>query len=320
MLTITHTAEAGTLIEGTARGDGTAQILKANGWRWGRSISAWFVPASRDHHPKSWIIDRTTAALRAAGFEVAHEIDDTWRPTEQVEADKLARQAARVEALDAKADRKANAAEAAWQRHERDAAALPEGGEPIHVGHHSEGRHRRAIARAHDSMRASIDAANDAERAADRANAAAHTTDARYSASTVANRIKKIGADIRRLQRAIDEPHYDPQRGYVHATDEQKAARGTRLDPRIAELRDQLAYWTRVRDEQVATGAATNYTREQIHPGDAVKVHGHWRRVVRANPTTVSVESGFGWTDKATYAAIDDHRTAAQVATAAATQ
>ena len=154
----------------------------------------------------------------------------------------------------------------------------------------------------------------------DRANAAARTTDARYSASTVANRIKKIGADIRRLQRAIDEPHYDPQRGYVHATDEQKAARGTRLDPRIAELRDQLAYWTRVRDEQVATGAATNYTREQIHPGDAVKVHGHWRRVVRANPTTVSVESGFGWTDKATYAAIDDHRTAAQVATAAATQ
>lgn len=319
MLTITHTPEAGTLIEGTARGDGTAAILKANGWRWGRSIAAWYIPASRDHHPKRHVIDRTTAALRAAGHEVAHEIDDTWRPTEQVEADKIARQAARVEALDAKADRKQDAAAAAWQRHERDVAALPEGGEPIHVGHHSEGRHRRANARAHNSMRASIDAANDADRAADRANAAAHTTDARYSAATVANRIKKIGADIRRLERAIDEPHYDAERGYVHATEEQKAARHVRIDPRLAESRDRLAYWTKVRDEQVAAGNATNYTREQIHPGDAVKVHGHWRRVVRANPTTVSVESGFGWTDKATYAAIDDHRTAAQVAAAAAT-
>ena len=40
MLTITHTPEAGTLIEGTSRGDGTAEILKASGWRWGRSIGA----------------------------------------------------------------------------------------------------------------------------------------------------------------------------------------------------------------------------------------------------------------------------------------
>jgi len=31
MLTITHTHAEGTLIDGTDRGDGTAEILKANG-------------------------------------------------------------------------------------------------------------------------------------------------------------------------------------------------------------------------------------------------------------------------------------------------
>jgi hypothetical protein len=33
MLTITHTHAEGTLIDGTSRGDGTAEVLKANGWR-----------------------------------------------------------------------------------------------------------------------------------------------------------------------------------------------------------------------------------------------------------------------------------------------
>ena len=106
MLTITHTHEAGTIIDGTSKGDGTAEILKANRWRWGRSIGAWFVPNSRDHLPKSALIEGTAAALREAGFEVTTEIDATHRSTAEVEAGKIERQAARVDALDAKAERK----------------------------------------------------------------------------------------------------------------------------------------------------------------------------------------------------------------------
>ena len=48
MLTITHTHEAGTLIEGTTRDDGSSAILKANGWRWGRSIAQWYLPHTRE--------------------------------------------------------------------------------------------------------------------------------------------------------------------------------------------------------------------------------------------------------------------------------
>lgn len=38
----------GTLIEGTSRNDGTAEVLKSCGWRWSRNLGAWFVPQSRD--------------------------------------------------------------------------------------------------------------------------------------------------------------------------------------------------------------------------------------------------------------------------------
>ena len=95
-LTITHTHAEGTLIDGTSKGDGTADVLKANGWRWGRSISAWFIPQSRDRLPKLGTIERTTTALHAAGFTVTTSLDSNHRPTAEVEAGKMQRQADRV--------------------------------------------------------------------------------------------------------------------------------------------------------------------------------------------------------------------------------
>lgn len=308
MLTITHTHEAGTIIEGTAKGDGTAPILKANRWRWGRSIGAWFVPNSRDRLPQDHIITRTAAALQAAGFELALEIDRTTRSAADVEAGKIARQEDRVEALDAKADRKTAKADALWEAHERDVSRLPEGGEPIKVGHHSEGRHRRAIDKAHSSARRGIQAHHDAEEAARRAAAASATTDARYNPVTVANRIKKLEADIRRLERETVADVYDTTTGYRPATDEEKARRAAHYAPKLDELRDHAAYWTQVRADQIAAGTATGHSRETIKKGDHVKIRGHWREVVRANPKTVSVTTGYSWTDTADYAEIQDHR------------
>jgi hypothetical protein len=101
-LTITHT-HAGTLLDGTSRGDGASDALKAAGWpvsrwRWGRSIGQWFVPNSRDKRADTFLIEKTKTALEAAGFEVAVEIDNEYRDTATVEADRAERQEARVEA------------------------------------------------------------------------------------------------------------------------------------------------------------------------------------------------------------------------------
>ncbi|WP_104131230.1 DUF3560 domain-containing protein [Cryobacterium sp. M91] len=307
-LTITHTHAEGTLIDGTSTGDGTAEVLKASGWRWGRSISAWFVPQSRDRLPKLHLITRTRVALETAGFSVETVIDSTYRPMAEVEAGKIVRQAERVDALTAKAERKSRADEAAWTRARAAHDRLPEGGEPIKIGHHSETRHRNAIARADRAMRTSVEANADAATARARADTATHTTDDRYRPVTVANRIETIGAELRKLERRIIAPRYDEARGYVDATDAEKQARAYHLAPHLGEKRDQLAYWEAVRAAQIDSGTATGYDRTNVRKGDRVKIRGQWRDVVRVNVKTVSVTIGYSWTDTAPYAEIQQHQ------------
>ncbi|WP_372436758.1 DUF3560 domain-containing protein [Rhodococcus erythropolis] len=84
----------------------------------------------------------TADALRAQGFEVEISIDATARPAVEVEADRIDRQAERVAALEQKAERRSDRAEQAWKAEHRAVEALPPGGEPIKIGHHSEQRHR----------------------------------------------------------------------------------------------------------------------------------------------------------------------------------
>ncbi|MGL3808156.1 DUF3560 domain-containing protein, partial [Paeniglutamicibacter sp. R2-26] len=316
---ITHTHEAGTLIEGTTKGDGSAEVLKANGWRWGRSIACWFVPMSRDRMPKLYKIEGTATALRAAGFTVETEIDQSLRITAEVEASEMERQANRAEALETKAQRKSEAADAAQALADAAGNALPWGGEPIKIGHHSENRHRNAIEKAHRKMGQAIEADAEAEEAKRRAESAAHTTGARYSVQTVANRIKKLEADARATQRNIDgrREWIKDENGRDILSPEPIGASGAyreRLETRLAEQNDQLTYWKQVRAEQIAAGKATNYTRETIDKGDYVRYRFGWVEVVRANAKTVSVKTPYTWTDKIEYEALIDHKTAAEYA------
>lgn len=66
-LIITHTEAEGTRLAGTSRGDGSAEIAKALGWRWGRSLGAWYVPRSRDQLPKRKLISATVEPSSGPG-------------------------------------------------------------------------------------------------------------------------------------------------------------------------------------------------------------------------------------------------------------
>ncbi|BDZ44034.1 hypothetical protein GCM10025865_33770 (plasmid) [Paraoerskovia sediminicola] len=258
------------------------------------------VPTDRDHR-------RRPARRRPRGHR-----PDRRRPRETatVEADRVSRQAGRVDALAAKADKKHAAAEAAWTRHTADVERLPPGGEPIKLDHHSGARHRRDVERAHRSIGAAVRAGDDAEEYARRAAAATHTTGARHNPVTVANRIKALAADIRRLERQVVADTYDRETGYRPATDDEKEARRARLAPRIDQKRDQHAYWVQIRAEQQATGHATNYSPANVRKGDAVKIRGSWHRVARANQKSVSVETEYSWTDRAPWHEVQDHKPA----------
>ncbi|MBM3714628.1 MAG: DUF3560 domain-containing protein [Actinobacteria bacterium] len=106
--------------------------------------------------------------------------------------------------LSRRANRRAADADAADAAARRALDRLPEGGEPIKVGHHSEGRHRSAIAKADVAMGRSVEADREATRACARADVAAKTTDTRYAPGMVARRIERIATDIRGYTRKIE--------------------------------------------------------------------------------------------------------------------
>lgn len=202
-LAITHAAAEGTLIDGTSKGDKSIPVLKSNGWRWSRNLGAWYVPRSRDTAPKWHVINATAEALRSAGFTVDIEVDDTYRPTTEVEADKIARQEDRVDALTDKAHTLAAREEAADQRAHELADRVPFG-QPILVDHYSAPRMRKHYEKVHKASRDALDAYRATQRAAGRADVAAKATEHRYHPNVVARRIEKLKADQCRTQRAID--------------------------------------------------------------------------------------------------------------------
>lgn len=263
-LTITHSPAEGTLIEGTSRGDGTAEILKTNGWRWSRQLGAWYVPQSRDHAPRTWVLDATAKALRTAGFDVEVTISTERRDIEEIEADKAERSARRADRLQERADKHHQVAGRLHDRADAMASRIPLG-QPILIGHHSETRDRRYRGRIQDTFRKAYDeqTAGDADQRAAQA-AAAHQR-GRYSAITVANRIERLEAELRAAER-------------IGATGQ------------AARLTEELDYWRNVRVGQIERGEAVVYDATSVRPGDYVRAGSSWYLVVRSNKRTVSVQ------------------------------
>lgn len=310
MLTINHTEAEGTMIDGTSRGDGTGEILKAQQWRWSRNLGAWYIPRSRDVAPKIARINATRAALEAAGFNVTVTIQAGVRGMAESEADRAQRQADRVDALDAKVERKTAEEDAADRRAHELANRYPMG-QPILVGHHSEGRHRRDLARTQAASTAAVEAYRETQRAKARADAARSTTDSRYNPGRIARRIDTLEADLRRAQRARDGVTQSLRTneagklelGNFPATGDYRAE----LDDSIERLTTQITYWKDVREAQEADGKKL-YTRADIKPGYHVQVCGRWWKVKRVNAKSVSCETEYSWTDTVKYDSISSAR------------
>ncbi|WP_039828107.1 DUF3560 domain-containing protein [Nocardia testacea] len=323
MLTISHNAAEGTLLTGTSRDDGTYEVMRAirdrvGHWKWARSLQCWIVVSSRNRQPKDYHINAAAKMLREAGFEVEVKIDRSVQDTAEAEAQRAGRQDDRVAALAAKAERRAGQAEAAEQAHQRAHEALPPGGEPIKVGHHSEHRHRRAIEKSWNALGKSVEAHKAAELAADRADAATRTTGHRYNPVTVGNRILSLEAEQRSDQRILD----GGKRGRAPYVTEVKPASGAyreRVQARVDQRASDIEYWKAVRAEQIANGEATGYTKADIAKGDYIRYrHGSWHKVVRVNGKSVTVESLYieGCTGTVPYHEIRAHKSADQMAAA----
>jgi hypothetical protein len=295
VVTITHTHLDGTLVDGTARGDGTAEILKTHRFRWFPSVKMWGIPQSRDRLARRAQITAAANALRGAGHEVSVVIDDTPRDIAQVTVDRRARLDERRQALESKSARKRASALAHLAEADRIAGLRPLG-QPILLGHHSEPRSRadqRRIERNMDAFSAKYRRSKElARRASVVGNAAAYGE----RPDVIIRRIATTEAELRRLHRSLAR---DAARRQRHARQPDKAdieeleARSVILKHRLEADRAAL---------QAAEGAGyRRYTQADIHVDDRVRTRSGLRTVVRVSAKSVSVETPYSWTDRVSY-------------------
>ncbi|MEU0181446.1 DUF3560 domain-containing protein [Streptomyces sp. NPDC006207] len=279
-ITINHTRAEGTLVDGSSKGDGVYQLMSPYGFRYSRTLGQIYLPHSRDKRAQTWRIDSARDALKAAGHTVTVEIDETQaRSFAEAEEERNERAVDRALSFGERAGRAASQSEADWAAGRRLGQVLQ--GEPIKVGHHSEGRHRRDLARMDTLARRSIDGQKKADYLQGRADASAHYEQHRTNPARTLRRIEKLQADVRgneREQQRAREVNAAPS--YIEE-----------LERRHAEYTEQIAYWQAIVDQAVEEGFKV-WGKGDFTKGDFVRVGGRWYEVLRVNTKTLTVPGG----------------------------
>ena len=297
-LVIKHTHQDGTLIYGSAKGDGVYDALRnagmtRGGWKYMPSIKMIGIRQSRDQLAKRWLISEAARVLRAAGFTVAIAIDDTPRDVAQVKADRAERLDDRYEALTAKAAK--NAAEGEGRRARADQIAQRfEGGQPILAGHHSERGARADAKRIDQHDRAAREAFGRAERASAAAAVVGAADAYRERPPVIIRRIDHLEAELRQTMHRINgtRPANDWRGAYGPAPMPATGERLEALNARKAFLEHQIAADREALAAHEASGY-TRLTRETVHKGDSVTWStrpGQSATVTRVNPKTVTLD------------------------------
>lgn len=238
-IVIRHTHEDGTTVEGSAKGDGVWEALRPLGWTYRRTPGI-FIRGSRYKGADRWKINRAAEAVRALGLSCAVVIEEGMSFAE--------REAARVDAAEERAERSEDRAgrAAASSQSARDASdRIGERfwmGQPILVGHHSEGRARRDQERMHNAMRKSIAEGERAGYWASRAAAADAYERYRKNPGRTLRRIEKLEAERRGVLRERDGVDDNGRRADVWRR-EPSEARREELTRRLAEYDEELTYW-----------------------------------------------------------------------------
>ncbi len=301
---ITHTRREGTLIDGTSRGDGSADILKLREYgrtqrqpfRWSRNLDCWYLPHSRDHATYTPSLELLAQRLRDAGLDATLTIDNADRRTfAEAEQGREDRAEARADRFEGYADNAARNSQAAWKS-AHDISERFEFGQPILVGHHSEGRARRDRARMDTSMRKSISEGDRAQHWADRQKAAASYEQFRTNPGTTLRRLDRLRAD---LGAVVKWQRGESAKGYT------RNPANPELTIEHEELTEEIAHWEQVIKDAEAKGFKV-WTRADFKRGDFALHRGTWYEILRVNPKSVTIRHIFNGTGKMVVRATDD--------------
>lgn len=86
-LSMEHTEAEGILLQGTSRGDGSAEVVKGLGCPGAGASDPATCPEARDVPPRRPLIDTTVQRLREVGHEVEVSIDTTLQDRGEGAAD-----------------------------------------------------------------------------------------------------------------------------------------------------------------------------------------------------------------------------------------
>ncbi|WP_411143128.1 DUF3560 domain-containing protein [Streptomyces sp. x-80] len=284
---ITHTRREGTLIEGTSRGDGSAEILKLREYgrtqrqpfRWSRNLDCWYLPHSRDHATYTPSLELLAQRLRDADFDVTLTIDNADRRSfSEAEQDREEKAEGRAERFGGYADTAARNSEAAWKKSHEISERFAFG-QPILIGHHSEGRARRDHARMDNAMRKSIGERDRAEHWTGRAQAAANYEQFKKDPGRTLRRLDKLRADLRAVEKW---QRGESAKGYSRNPDDPE------LTIRHEELTEEIEHWQQIIKDAEAKGFKV-WSKADFTRGDFVLYRGTWYEVLRVNPKSVTI-------------------------------
>jgi len=294
MITITHAHADGTLIEGSAKGDGVYEILKGlrDNWRYFPSIRAIGIGQSRDRNADTYKIKRAAEALRAAGHEVTVTIDESQRrDMATIEAERAERAQARAERYEERAERRGAQAQADYDRARQMAEAIPFG-QPMMPDHYSYGRDRRYRDRIHNTFGRAFAGMDEAKELERRAESAEATQRHRESVPATLRRIAKLEAEERGWLRTLDgrPDYYTGEDGKLHARlIKPGPARTERINEHLADVRAQLTYW-REHVKAAEESGVKVWTRADFKRGDFVLTRwDQWAEVTRVNAKSLTI-------------------------------
>jgi hypothetical protein len=297
-ITIRHDHEGGTRVEGSSKGDGVYEILRALGWTW-RSYAGIHIRSSRDKLSNPHRIDAAATALRAAGHTVTVEVDDTFRSAEVREAERAERVEARVDRYSGYSDSAATRSTAA-----RDASrAITDGrpfGQPMMPDHYSYRADVRRQDRVHSLEERRFAEADKAEHWANRAAGAASNEAHKQDPRAIMRRIETLEVEARRIARSLEghERQFRNGRGEVVQVETHEPATGRwaeRLQLRAVAVKEEIAHLRGKLDAHAETGTFVAWGPEHFRKGDHANVGGRWCEVARINIKSVSVLGRWQW-------------------------
>jgi hypothetical protein len=218
------------------------------------------------------------AVLGRLGFEDRGTVGERLTFAEKVEAQQE-RAETRAERSEDRAQAATAEAKARFNSHNIETLRGMQG-EPVKIGHHSEGRHRRLIEKADNDMRKGCEALDKAKHYERRAEAARATAEGKqYSdPAFLGRRIKEQEAEERDLLRRMEG------KGMIVSGPPSEEYR-QRLAQLLEDVRDKLGFYRHC----LETCGQTVYTRETLKGKKYVLIRGRWEEIVRLNPTTVAV-------------------------------